>query len=263
MYISIDMGATNTRVAFTTNLENSYDLSEYIKFKTSPNLQAQKQLLLKTIKKFSKDNIKAVCFSAPGTIDYKTNHFIDVPNYKEMQNLPTNYFFDDPMFENALFIAVNDANSASYAESLLGAGKDYNKVLYLSIGTGLGGSLIENKSIKDVYKNFEPGHEIIFSDMLDFEDHCSGSAFNRIYKDKNNKDNWIQYAKDLNKGLLYLNKKYKPDVFVFGGGFAASHFKDFNKLLIDNLNIKQCAFKDGSGIIGGFQIIKVLLDNKN
>ena len=134
--------------------------------------------------------------------------------------------------------------------------------MYLTIGTGIGGVIINNKSIDDVFNNFEPGHEFIFNDGLDFEDHCSGSAFNRIYKNEHNINNWIQYSKDLNKGLLFLSKKYKPDIIVLGGGFAINNFSTIKKLLIPDLNVKLCQFKDGSGIIGGFEILKSKLNIK-
>ena len=73
---------------------------------------------------------------------------------------------------------------------------------------------------------------------------------------------WIQYSKDLNKGLLFLSKKYKPDIIVLGGGFAINNFSTIKKLLIPDLNVKLCQFKDGSGIIGGFEILKSKLNIK-
>ncbi len=41
----------------------------------------------------------------------------------------------------------NDANVAAFGEAVLGAGKQYNVVLYITIGSGIGGGLITNGKI--------------------------------------------------------------------------------------------------------------------
>lgn len=41
----------------------------------------------------------------------------------------------------------NDANAAAYGEALIGAGKDYNSVVYITVSTGIGCGIIINKEI--------------------------------------------------------------------------------------------------------------------
>ncbi len=42
---------------------------------------------------------------------------------------------------------MNDANAAALAESVLGAGKDTDNFLYVTLGTGVGGGIILNRSV--------------------------------------------------------------------------------------------------------------------
>lgn len=58
---------------------------------------------------------------------------------------------------------VNDADAAALAEAKFGAGKDYNYVLMLTLGTGVGGGIVINKNLVNGYLGMgaELGHMII------------------------------------------------------------------------------------------------------
>lgn len=60
-------------------------------------------------------------------------------------------------------IANNDANMMAWGEKIYGAGKDVSDAVFLTIGTGIGGSLIINNELYGGYKNHgtELGHVII------------------------------------------------------------------------------------------------------
>ena len=58
---------------------------------------------------------------------------------------------------------ANDADCAALAESIAGAAKDYDNVLMLTLGTGVGGSFVMNKKIYLGGNGYgcEPGHSIL------------------------------------------------------------------------------------------------------
>lgn len=60
-------------------------------------------------------------------------------------------------------IVNNDANMMAWGEKIFGAGKDISDAVFLTIGSGIGGSLIINNELYGGYKNHgtEVGHVII------------------------------------------------------------------------------------------------------
>ncbi|NIS38171.1 ROK family protein, partial [Candidatus Saccharibacteria bacterium] len=65
--------------------------------------------------------------------------------------------------ENSFTIPVfvdNDANAMAYGEFLFGAGKDYDNVICITLGTGIGGGIIIDKKLirGSKYAGAELGH---------------------------------------------------------------------------------------------------------
>jgi len=218
--------------------------NEKVKFLTNPDIGVQKKLLSNAIKQVSGGEVvKATCLGLPGMFDSKK--IINLPN------IPTynNYKISDLIEVENIFVK-NDAVLAGLAEAVDGAGKGYNRVAYLTLGTGVGGSLI----VSGVAKNMEPGNEF-FSDGETFENHVSGRAFERIYRasSKNCEDInvWKEYAKDLTTGIKKIILPWKPDVIVIGGG-VANRFEKFSSSFIDiPVPIKKSKFMDRAGLMGG------------
>lgn len=268
MYVAIDLGGTSTRIASSKDLENIF---KFEKFSTERNLNLQRELISSIITNItSGGSIQAICLGVPGTIDRGNRLFLNLPNYNVLNNRGFMALIPQEYLSIPLFVA-NDAALAGYAEAIKGAGSTFNKVLYLTISTGVGGSLIVNKNKEDVEREFEPGHKIIYADGKDFEQHASGAAFEKIYgidpskcKDKNI---WIKYARDLGIGVSKLINFYKPDVIVLGGGVALNNFDLLHTHLLEYLSkqihpnsqipqIKLAGFGDKSGIYGGFFFLK-------
>ena len=75
----------------------------------------------------------------------------------------------------------NDANVAGLAEARHGAGKGYNPVFYVTLGSGVGGGLINNGAIYHgtIPGDSEIGHLRLNREGLILEDSCSGWAVDR------------------------------------------------------------------------------------
>ena len=161
----------------------------------------------------------------------------------------------------------NDAKSAAIAESKFGALKGYNRVLFLTLGTGIGGAVIINNKLLDTgdLPGCEIGHMVIEKDGLEcncgrkgcFEKYASMKAFknnlrkalgydenfsgkellalikNTKKEDKNyNVINKIkqEYIEYLAIGLANLINIFEPEVIGIGGSFV--YFED---VLLDDL----------------------------
>ena len=75
----------------------------------------------------------------------------------------------------------NDANMGALGEAMAGAGKGFNPVFYITLGSGVGGGLVVNGAI---YHGAKPGESEIGHVRLDregtiVEDRCSGWAVDR------------------------------------------------------------------------------------
>ncbi len=168
----------------------------------------------------------------------------------------------------------NDAKCAALAESKYGALKKYNRVLFMTLGTGIGGAVIINGKLLDAgeYPGCEFGHMVIkenglecncgrkgcfekygsmraFKDNLrnelGLEDKTSGKELMAILKNttKESKDYAKiekvrkQYIRDLNVGITNLINIFEPEAIGIGGSFVY-----FSEALLDD--IKELIIKE-------------------
>lgn len=168
----------------------------------------------------------------------------------------------------------NDAKCAALAESKYGALKKYNRVLFMTLGTGIGGAVIINGKLLDAgeYPGCEFGHMVIkenglgcncgrkgcfekygsmraFKDNLrnelGLEDKTSGKELMAILKNttKESKDYAKiekvrkQYIKDLSVGITNLVNIFEPEAIGIGGSFVY-----FSEALLDD--IKELIIKE-------------------
>ena len=180
--IAVDIGGTNTRVAL---INEEYVIEERIQFPTDadhPLVTLKK--IKETAEQFDKDIIGAgIC--CPGPLDLITGKILTTPNLHGEWH----YFPVVSELEKLLGIPVyleNDANLAALAEAVIGEGKEYPVVQYLTISTGVGAGLVINRKIwqgshgfaneiaNTCLQNNGPSHGSIYPGGI--EAICSGTA---------------------------------------------------------------------------------------
>lgn len=129
----IDIGGTNTRIAL---IDEAYEIIQRIQFPTDVNNpQATLQKIQETVQSFSVA-IAGVGLSCPGPLDLKQGIILDTPNLKGgWHGLAVSKELSARL-KVPVFLE-NDANLACLAEAVLGQGKDYSYVQFLTISTGL------------------------------------------------------------------------------------------------------------------------------
>lgn len=150
----IDIGGTNTRIAL---IDEAYEIIQRIQFPTDVNNpQATLQKIQEMVQSFSVA-IAGVGLSCPGPLDLKQGIILDTPNLKGgWHGLAVSKELSARL-KVPVFLE-NDANLACLAEAVLGQGKDYSYVQFLTISTGLGSGLVINKKIYQGAHGF--AHEI-------------------------------------------------------------------------------------------------------
>jgi glucokinase len=84
--------------------------------------------------------VGGVCLGVPGLILAAENKVVFSPNLHEIENIR----LDEEMDRRAgLSVTVeNDANAAAWGEFQFGAGKDVDHLIFITLGTGVGGGVI-------------------------------------------------------------------------------------------------------------------------
>lgn len=150
----IDIGGTNTRIAL---IDEAYEIIQRIQFPTDVNNpHATLQKIQETVQSFSVA-IAGVGLSCPVPLDLKQGIILDTPNLKGgWHGLAVSKELSARL-KVPVFLE-NDANLACLAEAVLGQGKDYSYVQFLTISTGLGSGLVIDKKIYQGAHGF--AHEI-------------------------------------------------------------------------------------------------------
>ena len=276
MYISIDIGGTNTRIASSENLK---DISELTIFDSIHSLPEQKAKIEETINILAGGRpIEGICVGVPGVVVRETSAIQRAPNYPELNGVLLSDLLS--AFSGSKLVLENDAALGALSEAVRGSGVGYYSVAYLTLGTGVGGALIENSEINKNRKVSEPGHMIInfdntASDNLGYvgslEAYTSGLSFENLYGQKADtcvdRGIWLRYGNNLATGISNIVLLWGPDIIVIGGGISdkveyfidgvSSKLKDYN--FFAPPKIVKSAFEDKSGVIGGFVQLEQLL----
>lgn len=109
---------------------------------------------------YSMDDIQAIGVGCPGAINSKTG-VVDYSNNLYWEKVPLVSLLEEKTGKTVK--VSNDANVAALGESKFGAGKNYNDVILITLGTGVGGGvIIDNKLFEgNESKGTELGHTVI------------------------------------------------------------------------------------------------------
>lgn len=277
MYITIDIGGTTTRIAISKDLKS---IKKIYRFSTIKIFDQAIKKITKSIEEISKkDKIQAIIIGLPGTIDKKTKKIINAPNLKTWENKPIGAILSKK-FNCEVFIE-NDTALGGLGEALFGAGKQYQIVAYIAIGTGLGGVRIVNKQIDKSTRGFEPGHQIInikgkkwstCGQRGCLESYVSGKAFYKNYKIRPEKCKslkiWNNFSKNLAQGIINIITLWSPDIIIIGGGFSErtdfflktlKQYVKKNLLIFKPPQIIKSKLGDSANLYGGLKILKTRL----
>ena len=89
--------------------------------------------------------LAGISIAAAGAIDSRKGLITISPNLPGWQNIPLGKIVSERLGVNTWLI--NDANSAALAEYQLGAGQGISNLIYISVGTGIGGAIIINGNL--------------------------------------------------------------------------------------------------------------------
>ena len=234
MYLGIDIGGTKILLAVFD--ENGQILKQF-KFPTPQKYEDFLTELEKALQELKNYQIRACCCAIPGRIDRKRGIAISLGNLL-WQNIAVKEDLSKILGSVEIFIE-NDANLAGLYEAL--NHKEYKKVVYITIGTGIGVGIIIDGKIDPEFTDSEVGNMILEHDgkLQKWEDFASGKALKRRYgklaSEIDDPKIWAEYVDSLLVGLEATLAAFQPALLIIGGGVGA-HFDKFGDLLIKKLN---------------------------
>jgi glucokinase len=108
--------------------------------------------------------IRGIGVSCGGPLDTKTGIIYAPPNLPDWVAVPVRQFFQEA-FGLPVYVE-NDANATALAEWRFGAGRGYNNVVFITMGTGIGGGIILDGRLYHGTNDLagELGHQTILID---------------------------------------------------------------------------------------------------
>ncbi|MBQ3414967.1 MAG: ROK family protein [Clostridia bacterium] len=265
MKIGIDLGGSHIAIGVVDSN------GQIVEKKEVRILEKEKKNITEFIEKYIIENvndfikrydIKTIGIAIPGTLDEKSiikSVNLGIENYDIVKELNKKI---------KLPIKIkNDAKCAALAENKYGALKNYNRTLFLTLGTGIGGAVVINNELLDAgaLPGMEVGHMVINKDGLlckcgnngCFEKYASMKAlknnlreqlnldektkgqelFEMIRDNKKDASNYeiienvvTDFIENLSIGIGNLVNLFEPEAIVIGGSFVY-----FEEVLLERL----------------------------
>jgi glucokinase len=234
MYLGIDIGGTKTLVAV---LDRHGVIVENFKFPTPTDYADWTKQLANVVANLSTKEFIACGVGAPGRIDRTRGIGLDMGNLP-WRDIPIQD--DVQKITGCPTVVDNDANLAGLSEAML-LKKRYNRVLYVTISTGIGTGIISNQEIDPAFADSEGGQMILehHGTFKQWEDFASGRAIVKRFGKKaqaiTDATTWRLISKDIAAGLIDLIAVIQPEVIVLGGS-VGTYYDRYGKYLNESLS---------------------------
>lgn len=237
--VAIDIGGTKVRIG----LVNGHGkISKFIDFAT-PAAELQMLELSSTTIHQLVDPAEpvAIGIAAPANVDRAhgtVGPCTHIPTWKRLPIVAAlNKEFGCPV------ALENDATLGGVCEALVGNGRNYRYILYVTISTGIGSALIlDGKPLPGPY-NPQAGQMMLVDHARkpyygSFEYLASGKAivreYGKIAADIRSQKTWHEITRPLAHGMHNLIVATNPEAVILGGG-VSRHYKRFIKPLTKQL----------------------------
>ncbi len=176
----------------------------------------------------------AIGIGVPSVVDRERGIVYNVQNIKDWDEVHLKNILEEK-FKIPVFID-NDANCFAYGEKIFGKGKDFRHFVGITLGTGVGGGIIQNNQLlKDANCGSGEFGELPYLDSI-LEEYCGSRFFPRTgnisgyeaaLKAKEGDEESIELYKEYGKHIAMLVKYIlliiDPQAIIFGGSISQSY----------------------------------------
>jgi glucokinase len=146
--IGVDLGGTNLRAAAIDSTGRMLGkVAGQTQLSAGPDAVVRDMVaaIVKLRSEFGEDRRAGVGIGSPGIIVMETGMIMETPNLPGFEGFPLRDRVNRAL--GAPVILENDANAAALGEKWVGAGKDVDDLILLTLGTGIGGGGIHRGEI--------------------------------------------------------------------------------------------------------------------
>ena len=147
IFIGIDLGGTNIKIGcFDSDIKLISKTSVPTRADMGPEVAVDK--MAETVEKLLADadlslqDVTAAGIGTPGPAKYRDGIIIRSTNMPEFKNVPIRQMLSNKLGKPVVF--DNDANVACWGEYAVGAGKGVDDMVFFTLGTGIGGGIIND-----------------------------------------------------------------------------------------------------------------------
>jgi len=191
--IGIDIGGTNLRGALANK---DGDILKRMKILSHADQGIEK--LIDNLAGFIKDisegeNVRDIGLGIPGIIDSKNGIITQAPNILNVHDYPLRAALNKKLGSDIHLVIENDSNSAAVGEWWIGASKNVNSMIMITMGTGVGGGIVLDGKLWTGADGMagEIGHMTIYPDGAKcncgnygcLESYASASAIRRMVRE--------------------------------------------------------------------------------
>lgn len=230
MYLGIDIGGTKTLLVV---FDENGTIVEQTKFPSIADYQSFLDTISQTINsQLTNHTFETAAAGVPGLLNRQTG-VIHI-----LSNLP---WKDKPIRDDISrilgcpVVVENDSKAGALSEARWVLNQ-YKRVLYLTIGTGIGGGFVVNGNLEPDLPNSEFG-QIIFpheNQLMRWESFASGKAILNTYGKKaadiDDPAIWKVISANLGLGVIAACAITQVEAIIFGGG-VGEYFDKFNEPL--------------------------------
>lgn len=244
VYIGVDLGGTNMRAGRVENDCLVAQASE--RTPKSPKDTAETiDLLERVIRSVWTPEVSAIGIGVPGLVDRQNGVVYNLVNIPHWDVVPLREILEARF--GVRVVIDNDANCFALGERVFGVGRQYENFVGLTLGTGLGGGIIQQgRLLADSNCGSGEFGMMPYRDNI-LEYYCSGSYFMNIWGvdgktmyeralkgDTEALEAYRQLGEHIAAAVKIVMLAVDPEMIVFGGSVAAAHAL-FEESLWENL----------------------------
>lgn len=232
-YIGIDLGGTQIRAGRVAN--DSIEMQNQMRTPKNPKDEWETINAIKeVIRTVINEQVEAIGIGVPSLVDRDKGivyHVTNIPHWEEVHLKKA--------LEKEYHIPVhldNDANCFALGERHFGVGRDFQNFVGLTVGTGLGGGIIQQgRLLQDANCGSGEFGMLPYKDQV-LEYYASGSFFQNVYgidgkdmffkaqrKDPQALEAYRQLGIHLAEAVKMVMYTIDPQMIVFGGSVAEAH----------------------------------------
>jgi predicted NBD/HSP70 family sugar kinase len=270
MHFLFDIGGTKTRLAVSSDGESVENATSFL---TPPTFDEGMKAIEKSLQTLSvAGKITGAAGGVAGILDAGKSWLFYSPHLSDWEKKPLKDTLEKII--GASVVLENDAALAGLGEAVVGAGKGYQIVAYVTVGTGVGGARIVHEKIDERSIGFEPGHQIVrlgeHGEFVELESLVSGAGIKgrtgKTSDEISDPSFWNEVAQYLAVGLNNTILHWSPQIVILGGGMinediislelVTEHLSKMFVAFPDIPPLQKAQLKDQSALFGGLQLIE-------